>query len=428
MKYSQSRSKPSASAAATLLSVLQPFSPSSAPEIVTRSSTIHQAPAPAPAPFTPSSVVPEIGTRVRGEFSFVNGEHVKAWFDGTIVRIEGRRTTTDVQKKYVVNWIGGEQDTYNKKTILRLMKNWTKDVSSLTPWPQKLMDMLTEEKENECIVAWLPEGNAFTIKDLKRFVSDILPRYFGEDATMKKLGCQLSNHGFHSAGTGGGNTGGPYKHNLFLRDQPELCSQIKSINRTRKKSPKENAPLIDHDLASSEIALSVPQDPIPPRPSTPAPLPQPQSPSASKPDEFPDQVSPDVATAKTTIDNLVSSTTATTVENKALKAFASSQALEIKKLRLEIQDQSTILRSQNEEIKNRLDFSTRQNELLKISESSCRSLLDVIERQKPDNNSSSHKETDDDNMDDVDLYFSNEEAKLNKKKKEEKRSRKKART
>lgn len=94
----------------------------------------------------------------------------------------------------------------------------TKTNSTKLSWPPKLMDMLTKEATRyQSRIVWLPEGNTFAINDSKRFTSDILLRYFGEDATMKISSQQLINYGYHNAKNRDQFELGPYSHVFFLR-------------------------------------------------------------------------------------------------------------------------------------------------------------------------------------------------------------------
>ena len=55
------------------------------------------------------------------------------------------------------------------------------------PFPRKLMEIL--ESEDPTVVGWMPQGNAFIVRDAEKFVKDVLQRYFRHSKVcfIKKL-------------------------------------------------------------------------------------------------------------------------------------------------------------------------------------------------------------------------------------------------
>eukprot|EP00979_Chaetoceros_neogracilis_P000576 scaffold138_cov145-Chaetoceros_neogracile.AAC.3 len=98
----------------------------------------------------------------------------------------------------------------------------TSDSTFEKNFPQKLLDIL-ETPEHSDILKWLPGGEAFTIVDKMRFASEDLPALLKETQFTSFIR-KLCRWNFIRIPRRGPFTGHHvYYHELFRRDQPDLC-------------------------------------------------------------------------------------------------------------------------------------------------------------------------------------------------------------
>jgi hypothetical protein len=96
------------------------------------------------------------------------------------------------------------------------------------PFPEKLHRMLdTVEREGLSeVVGFFSHGRAFAIHKQRRFVNDIMPRFFRQ-SKLTSFQRQLNLYGFRRLSQGPDNGG--YYHELFLKGRSGLCVNMKRV-------------------------------------------------------------------------------------------------------------------------------------------------------------------------------------------------------
>lgn len=103
------------------------------------------------------------------------------------------------------------------------------------PFPLKLHRLLedVEHKAKAEILAWDPDGRSFTIFQPKAFAESIMGQYFRQ-TKYKSFQRQMNLYGFVREVRG--KIRGVYSHPQFMRNDRDLCLQIKRSNRPLAKS------------------------------------------------------------------------------------------------------------------------------------------------------------------------------------------------
>lgn len=121
-------------------------------------------------------------------------------------------------------------------TISIIPSPYISDAPSFLPsldvsFPEKLHRMLeaVEREGNSDVVSFFSHGRAFAIHKPRRFVLEIMARFFRQ-TRLTSFQRQLNLYGFRRISQGPDNGG--YYHELFLKGRPGLCVNMK---RTKVK-------------------------------------------------------------------------------------------------------------------------------------------------------------------------------------------------
>jgi hypothetical protein len=114
----------------------------------------------------------------------------------------------------------------------------------IEPFPEKLHRLLVEVEAagRSDVISWVANGRAFAIHKPDKFFKDIVPLYFRQ-SRLSSFKRQLNLYGFELINSGPARGG--YFHDLFVKDQPELCRRMRrvAVKVGSKESHKEDKEL-----------------------------------------------------------------------------------------------------------------------------------------------------------------------------------------
>lgn len=98
----------------------------------------------------------------------------------------------------------------------------------VTPFPERLYSMLKDADGAgfSDVVSWQPHGRCFTVHQPKKFVEEVMPKYFRQ-SKLTSFQRQVNLYGFRRL-TAGKDRGG-YYHELFLCGRPDLHRRLVRI-------------------------------------------------------------------------------------------------------------------------------------------------------------------------------------------------------
>ena len=127
-------------------------------------------------------------------------------------------------------------------------------------FPEKLYNMLELADAqgfgpSSNAISWLPNGRAFTVRDITVFMESIVPLFFRQ-SKMRSFARQLNIWGFKRVNTSDGSC--TYCHERFVRGSPEelrfmVRITIKGKSNANKKKPADLPPKVDESQLQHHI-------------------------------------------------------------------------------------------------------------------------------------------------------------------------------
>lgn len=125
---------------------------------------------------------------------------------------------------------------------------------------EQLMAILDDENYSDLLV-WMPDGEAFTIVDPKKFTKDHMPKLFNI-RNMSSFVRKLTRWGFSRVHEKETMNSDIFRHRKFKRGMQDLCAEIKCVGKPSTSSGAS-------PLASLKAACSTSQQPSLPKSNLP---------------------------------------------------------------------------------------------------------------------------------------------------------------
>lgn len=167
------------------------------------------------------------------------------------------------------------KDTSRPPSPSTLSKKIQEDVTKKHSFAEHLMAVLDDESNSD-ILTWMPDGNAFTIINPKKFTLVDMPKLFNI-RNMSSFVRKLGRWGFHRVHEKETRNSDIFKHEFFQRGNFKLCAKIKCVGRKESPPSPKLVPTVKLPQSKPKLlppvvkSLAVPvSPPTPPRSSASA--------------------------------------------------------------------------------------------------------------------------------------------------------------